>query len=178
MEDSLGAYIDHLELMFFFSGYALPFIIIFFARKVWSPVTTRRLLSFLPLGYALAGTLYLGLQLKNLYPDFSQIPDHFQYSFLKIFSLLSILFWLPAFRKRPLLSLLHGLVFFSLMIRNIYRELSIPSDGNDFLKNDIKIFSASIILNLATLTILIIISLLVARFKRQLRSTHTPKTNI
>src|SRR5436190_6145698 len=118
MEDSLGAYIERLELMFFFSGYALPFIIItIFARKVWSPVTTRRVLSFLPLGYALAGTLYLGLQLKNLYPDFSQIPDHFRHSFLKIFSLLSILFWLPALRKRPLLSLLHGLVFFFLMIR-------------------------------------------------------------
>jgi len=173
MDDSLIIYIERLELMFFFSGYALPYIAInIFARKLWGAATTRRVLSFLPLAYALAGTLYLGLQLKNMYPDFSHIPDKFQYSFLKMFSLVSILFWLPVLRKRPVLSLLHSLVFFFLLIKNIYLAVSFPSAGNDFLRNDVKIFSGSIILYLAILTMLLFISWLINRFKRQIRSTH------
>ena len=73
MNTSFFEYLQKLELMVFFSGYPLLYTIIFFiaGSKPLRNNFKERIVSLLPLSYALVGTLYLGLQLKNLYPDYS-----------------------------------------------------------------------------------------------------------
>ena len=115
MDDSFFLYLDRLELMAFFSGYALIYLIIRSlgdAERI-KKVTEINISSLLPYAYALVGILYLGLQLKNLYPDYTWAniaanPE----PYLKIWGLLSILFFIPVLNKKIVLSLLHSLVFF------------------------------------------------------------------
>ena len=64
---------ERLELMAFFSGYPLLYAVILFIggnQQVKNNVQSR-IVSLLPFAYALVGTLYMGLQLNNLYPDYS-----------------------------------------------------------------------------------------------------------
>jgi hypothetical protein len=176
MFDSIFAYSEWVELESFFSGYLLVYAIIYLVASK-RPVTSfvkSKLLPKLPLAYAFAGTLYWGLQLKNWYPDYT--IDHLtagvQLPFLKIWGLLSILFWIPILRKKAAFSLLHSLVFFFLLMKSFYLELFTSSAANDLARNNMKIYSVSILLNLAALILVTLISLLIARFKRQKQSAH------
>ena len=73
MGNSFFEYLQQLELMAFFSGYPFVYtvaIFIFGDRQLKNNFKIR-IVSLLPFAYALTGTLYLGLQLKNLYPHYS-----------------------------------------------------------------------------------------------------------
>jgi len=116
MDTSFFAYLQRIDMMAFFSGYPLIYCIVFFIagnRQLKNNLTIK-LIPFLPTAYTLVGTLYLGLQLKDLYPDYS--IDHIKLTvhqpYLKIWALLSIVFWLPSFAKKTVFSLLHSFVFF------------------------------------------------------------------
>ena len=170
MGDSLMKYIEWVELESFFSGYLLVYAIIYLvaSNRPVSNFVKIKVLPNLPLAYALVGTLYLGLQLKNEYPNYhiNFFVTDLQFSYLKIWGLLSIFFWIPVLHKKAVFSLLHNLVFFILLLRSFYLQLSIPSAGNDLARNNIKIYTASIILNLIALVFITSVSLLIARFKR------------
>ena len=73
MENSFLEYLQKLEIMAFFTGYPLLFATVYFvSEKLWSKnKIVKRMMLLLPYGYALTGTLYLGLQLKNLSPDYA-----------------------------------------------------------------------------------------------------------
>lgn len=173
MPDSFVAYAEWIELETFFSGYLLVYAIIFLMASGWQGINfaKTKLLPNLPTAYAFAGTLYWGLQLKNMYPDYT--VDHLiagtQLHYLKIWGLLSILFWIPVLRKKAVFSLLHSLVFFYLMITRLYLQF-VDSTGNDLAGNTIKIYSASILLNLLSLLFVTFISFLIGRFHSQKRS--------
>ena len=176
MFDSIFAYSEWVELESFFSGYLLVYAIIYLiaANRLATNFTRSKLLPKLPFAYAFVGTLYWGLQLKNLYPDFH--INHFiagiQFPYLKIWGLLAIFFWIPVLHKRPVFCMLHSLVFFLLLMKSFFLQLFFPSAGNHLARNNIKIYSASILLNLLSLILVTLISMLIARFKSQKRSTH------
>jgi len=158
MNSDLMAYIERLELMAFFSGYPLVYAgVLAFAGKGENG-STSRWIRLLPFAYALTGTLFFGLLLKDLFPDYSgkHIAGHFQSSYLGIWALLTILFWIPAFSKKPVFSLLHSLVFFSFLLYDLYVYVS-SSTGLEFLKNDMKIYTDSLLLNVASLLVVFII---------------------
>jgi hypothetical protein len=172
----LTEYGQWVELESFFSGYLLVYAILYLVASN-RPVTNfakTKLLPKLPLAYAFVGTLYLGMQLKDSYPDYhlTQIISGNQFPYLKIWGLLSILFWIPVIRKRAVLSMLHSLIFFLLLMKSIYLQLFFHSAGNDMARNNMKIYSVSILLNLAALILVTLISLLIARFKNEKRSTR------
>ena len=173
MPDSLFTYAEWIELESFFSGYLLVYAIIylFAANREARNFSKTRLLPKLPLAYACMGTLYFGLQMKNMYPDYTM--NHFagstQLLYLKIWGLLSILFWIPALRKKPVYSLLHSLVFFFLLVKSFYLQFFTHTGSNDLARNNMKIYSASILLNLAALILVTLVSFLIARFKKQRR---------
>ena len=174
MPDSFFAYAEWVELETFFSGYLLVYAIIYMVASS-QPATgfvRTRLLPKLPLAYALAGTLYLGLQLKNVYPDytFEHLTAGVQLPILKIWGLMSMLFWIPLFQKKAVFSILHNSVFFFLLMKSLFLQLFTSSPGNDLARNNMKIFSVSILLNLVALILVTVISLLTTRFKRQKRS--------
>lgn len=175
MLDSFFAYMEWIELETFFSGYLLVYAIIFLAgsNRPATGFIKSKLLSNLPPAYALAGTLYLGLQLKNAYPDYT--IDHLiagvQFPYLKIWGLLSILFWIPQLRKRAVFSLLHSSVFFFLLMKSLFLQLFASSADNDMARNNMKIYSVSILIILASLIVVTLTALLIARFKTQKRSS-------
>jgi hypothetical protein len=172
MDNSFFAYLQQLELMAFFSGYPLVYAIVYFIAGNAKTEIIKKFPSLLPYAYALAGSLYLGLQLKNFYPDYSfeNIRDAVQQPFLMIWALLSLLFWIPAFGKKPVLSLFHSLVFFFFLLRDLFLQSSVPSADKNIVKNDMKLYTDSLLLNLGALILVILISLLISRLKRQDRS--------
>jgi len=170
MNTSFFAYFQQLEIMAFFSGYPLIYAIAVSIAGNHQPKTIfkNRLVFLLPLTYALVGTLYIGLQLKNLYPDYSieNIKLTMQQPFLNIWGVISVFFWLPLLRKKPVISLLHSLVFFCLLIKDIYLQLSSASDARYDLKNVMKVYTDSLLLNISALAGIVIIYSLIAWFRK------------
>jgi hypothetical protein len=173
MDNSFFAYLQQLELMAFFSGYPLIYTVILFiaGNSLSKNNFTSKLVSLLPFVYALAGTLYLGFLLKKLYPNYSveNIKMTFQQPWLIIWGLLSILFWIPALSKKPVLSLIHSLVFFLFLVRDLFLQLTSTAADNNILKNDMKVYIASIILILAAFTFVVLLSFLFTYYKKRFK---------
>ena len=169
MDDSFFIYIERLELIAFFSGYPLIFLAV---RVIAAPLQARGFLkiniaSLLPNAYAFVGLLFLGLQLKNLYPDYSfeNIKLATADPYLKTWALLSLLFFIPFFAKKPMSSLLHSLVFFYFVVKDFSRSL-FSSVDNNFLQNDMHMYSRSLLINLGAFVLLVLLYLLVSFLKR------------
>ena len=164
MGNSIFDYVMQLEMLAFFSGYPLVYFLVrFLARNISMKNAVRPgYVSILPFAYALIGTLYLGLQFKNLYPDYTlaNIKHRIQLPYLFIWGLLSILFWIPAISKRLILSVLHSLVFFFIIIKDLFFQLTGITRDSNIIKNDMLIYSVSILLNMAALIFLVLISYL------------------
>lgn len=167
MDGNFFAYLERLELLAFFSAYPLLYAIINVIAGNSTRKALKKIPSLLPYSYALTGTLYLGLQLRNLYPDYSfeNILTSAQQPFLKIWALISILFWIPSMGKKPVISLLHSFVFFFFLLKDILSELFTSSADKNLIRNDMKLYTDSFVLNLGTFILLLIIYFLV-RFKK------------
>lgn len=174
MDNSFFAYVERLELMAFFSGYPLLYAVILFiaGNQQLKNNLRSRIVSFLPFSYALVGTLYLGLLLKNLYPDytFENINRTMQQPWLIIWGLLSILFWIPALGKKRVLSIIHSLVFFFFLVRDLFVHSFQTSGDKNVVRNDMKIYTDSLLLNLGAFVIIVLLSFLFTRYKKSLRS--------
>jgi len=173
------AYIEWVELETFFSGYLIVFAIFYLltSKQQVKNTAARNILRKLPLAYALVGTFYLGLQLKNLYPfdHITFLLSDIQFHYLKVWGLLSILFWVPFLHKRAVFSQLHSLVFFFLLMKGIYSDFFNHSSGTDMAGNNIKIFSVSLLLNLAAVLLIVLIYFMIVRLKK--RKPNTNYTN-
>ena len=173
MENSFFAYLQQLELMAFFSGYPLLYALIFFVagNKQSGNNFKKRIISALPFVYPILGTLYLGLQLKNLYPDYSfqNIKLTMQKPWLITWGLLSIIFWIPMLGKKTILSLIHSLVFFFFLARDLFLQLSASSD-NSIIKNDMNVYSNSLLLNTGIFVFILLLSFLFSLYKKSVRS--------
>ena len=134
----------------------------------------KRIFSLLPFSYALVGTLYLGLQLQNMYLDHSveNIDYIGRQPWLVGWGILAMVFWIPAIAKKPALSLLHSFVFFFFVIKDMFFQMPSPADDNSILRNDMKLYTDSLLLNAATLIIITIIYFLFLRFKRNRNSSN------
>lgn len=176
MENSFFAYLQQLELMAFFSGYPLLYALIFFVagNKQSGNNFKKRIISALPYVYPVLGTLYLGLQLKNLYPDYSfeNIKQTMHHPWLITWGLLSILFWIPALGKKTFLSLIHSLVFFFFLARDLFLQLSVSSAAGDnsVIKNDMNVYSNSLLLNTGIFVFILLLSFLFSLYKKSVRS--------
>jgi hypothetical protein len=177
MGNNFFVYVQQLEMLAFFSGYPLIYFLIRFLthntnfKNGWE----ARIVSILPFAYALTGTLYLGLQIINLYPDYTidNIKHRFQQPYLNIWAVLSILFWIPAISKKQVLSILHSLVFFFLVLRDLFFQFTWFSQNRDILKNDMRMYTVSIFLNLAAVTVLVLLYFLLPFRKK---SQHHDQT--
>lgn len=169
MDSSFFEYLQKLELLAFFSGYPLVYTILFFiaGNKKSKNNFTRRMVLNLPFAYALVGTLYIGLQLKNLYPDYSiqNIKAAMYRPWLIMWALLSVFFWIPAFAKRKILSLLHSAVFFFILLFDLLMQLS----SSSIVKNDMNVYTVSLLLNIGSILLIVILSYLSPRNKN-----HSP----
>jgi hypothetical protein len=162
MGNNFFNYIQQLEMMAFFSGYPLIYFLVRYliSGAYFNNRWNARLVSFLPLAYALTGTLYLILQLFNLYPEFTieNIRLRIQQPYLFTWGLMSILFWIPALSKRPVFSLLHSLVFFFIILKDLFFHFTSISRDRDTIKNDMNVYTVSIFLYLFSFIFLILLS--------------------
>lgn len=165
MDNSFFAYLQQLEMLVFFSGYPLVYLLMnsIGSMKAVQEKTKKRILSVLPYAYALAGTLFLGFELKNAFPDFAigNILQRIQNPFLFCWGLLSLLFWIPLFSRIRVLSFLHSLIFFFLVIRDIFKQNAISFTDNSLAKNNMKIYTISLVLNLILLIVVYFFSFLI-----------------
>ncbi|MEO7924752.1 MAG: hypothetical protein ABIR30_13805 [Chitinophagaceae bacterium] len=150
MDNSFFAYLQQLELMAFFSGYPLLYTLVFYLNG-FSKSTTRKqqVLALLPRAYGLVGILYLGLQLRNLYPNYSveNIRQTTEQPLLMIWGILAILFWVPALSRKHILSLLHSLVFFLLLAKDLFLHSISSRSDTTAIKTEMKIYTDSLLLN-------------------------------
>jgi hypothetical protein len=109
------------------------------------------------------------LQLRNLYPDYSleNIWMTLSQPYLTIWALLSILFWIPAFGKRPVLSLIHSLVFFFMLLKDLISYLFQYSADIYVVRNEMKIYTDSLLLNLASVIVISFVFFLLSRIRRK-----------
>jgi len=161
MGNDLLTYIQRLELIAFFAGYPLIYAIVYTIAgskyKVQNSFSCR-MVKCLPFAYALSGTLFLGLMLKDLYPDYSlnHISDQFQAPYLIAWGISSLLFWIPLFSKKTFLSLLHSFVFFFLLLKDLFMYMNTSID-KEVIQNDMKIYTTSLLVNAATFLSMLLI---------------------
>ncbi len=174
MDNSFFTYLQQLELMAFFSGYPLLYTVVLFFAGNKKPVNNfkSKVVSLLPFAYALVGTLYIGLQLKNLYLNYS--PENLRQlthqPYLILWGLLSILFWLPVLSKRKTWSLIHSLVFFFFLIKDLLFQLKGAATGTNMVRNDMRIYTISFLLNLGAFGFVLLLSFLFTNYKKHLKS--------
>jgi hypothetical protein len=172
MDNSFFISLDRLVLIGFFSGYPFIYLVIreLADNSRIKNITKTDIGLLLPFAYALVGVLYLGLLLKNLYPHYSfgNIKMAMQQPYLKIWGLLSILFFIPALSKKPVLSLLHSLVFFFFLLKDLLMSL-FSSTQKEMLRNDMTLYTNSLLVNSAAFIFIVFIFSLYTRLKKQSR---------
>lgn len=143
------SYLEILELIAFFSGFPLIYAVVQFIAGTSSSKSgfSKRLTGFLPYSYGLSGILFLGYLLKNFYPDYSfaHIRTGIHHYGLVLWGILSILFLVPLFSKRPVFSLIHSLVFFFLFIKDLFPG----SKDKHVIANNMKVYTDSLLLQAA-----------------------------
>ncbi len=177
MGNELFSYLERLEIMVFFTGYAIIYALIFFLagefhKRQWALISL--LPGLLPSAYALIGTLFFGYILKKVYVGYTMgiSLSQIYHPYLVLWGILAMVFWIPAARKKPLLSLLHSLVFFFYIPWDMYRFLD-HSVEKDVIKNDMNILSSSLLLNASTLLILLLLHyVLLYLRKRKISATN------
>ncbi|MGH2553411.1 MAG: hypothetical protein ACRDEB_06815 [Chitinophagaceae bacterium] len=172
MDKSFFAYLQQLESMAFFSAYPLLYAVINVlfvqSKKEW----VNKLFFLLPYSYALVGTLYLGMQIKNLYPDFSfeNIKGSYYQPVLVLWALLSLLFYFSLLAKKPVISLIHSLVFFFFLLRELFTLVFSSGNDKSILKNEMKVYTDSLVLNLVAFIFIVIIYFILTRYRNRIRS--------
>jgi len=177
MGDSFFFYLHRLELIAFFSGYPLMYATILLIGGMRRSRTElqKRLVALLPFSYALVGTLYFGFELMNLHPNYS--TDNFrefaQHPFLTIWGLLAILFWIPVLAKRPIISLIHSLVFFILLIKDLFSFRPVPGADTSMVSNDMKLYTYSLFLHIIAFITVVLIYFLLRWYRAYRKPTRS-----
>ena len=169
MDNDIFSYLARLEIMVFFVGYPIIYALIYFLFSEFrkKPKAIISLLKdLLPYGYALSATLFLGFIIKKIYIGYGMgvSVGSLDHPLLIVFGLTAILFWFRPVRKFAVLSLIHSLVFFYFIPRDIILSFS-ADQGNDIVRNDMNILTTSLMLNAACLLIVLPIHYLV-RYKK------------
>ena len=180
MDTDFLKYLQQLEMMAFFSGFPLLYAIVIVAAGYLQkdPELKKKLISLLPYSYAIIGTLYIGLQIRNLYPnyDLENIKNSILRPFLFLWGCLSILFYLRVINKRIILALLHSLVFFFMLLKDLFANISQSSgEDNSIVRNDMKIYTDSLLLNTGVYFLTILFGFFLIPLIKKLKASRSPK---
>jgi hypothetical protein len=151
MDNDIFRYLARLEIMVFFAGYSVIYAFINFLASEFrkKPKAIFSLLKeLLPYGYAVSATLFFGFIVKKIYVGYEMniAVTQLHHPFLVIWGLSAVLFWLRPVRKYAVLSLIHSLVFFYYLPRDIILRV-FSNQENDIVKNDMNILTTSLMLN-------------------------------
>lgn len=159
-------YLQLLEILAFFSGYPIIYLLVnYISQYKGMQRITKQALPNLPFAYGFIGLLFLGLQLKTFF--ISLDLAHFQHPYLVIWGILSILFLFPIFSKHSNLSLLHSLVFFIVLISKVFFQTNAQEEKSQVVGNYMNIYSISLALNLLLLLLALIATFLLEKVKNR-----------
>ena len=88
-----------------------------------------------------------------------------QEPYLISWGLLSLLFWIPALARKTVLSLWHSLVFFFFLARDLFLHSFYRVDKS-VVQNDMKIYTNSLLINIAAFAFIFLIAYLFISRKR------------
>jgi hypothetical protein len=150
MSDTFLLYIQRLELIAFFAGYPLFYAIVSVVpeNRLLKKIFNTKPVALLPYSYALIATLYLGLQFKTYYSA-GTFSEQFRLPMIVIWGLLANLFWIPFLAKKPVISLLHSLIFFFPVVKDILLQVTKYEAATDIVRNDMKLYTISIAIHFA-----------------------------
>ena len=175
MNDSFFSYLHRLELIAFFSGYPLVYAIVLFiaGNKASRNNLKRKIVSLLPFAYGLVGILYFGFQLKTLYPDYSieHMKESMYYPYLVLWGISAAFFLIPVIAKKPVLSILHSSVFFLLLLKDIFFQSTGSGTDKNIIRNDMKLYTNSLLLNTGAIIAVTLIYFLLSRLKSYKKSS-------
>jgi hypothetical protein len=168
LDNSFFLYLEQLELIAFFSGYSFIYLLIHFlsTNRQTQNIFSKRIVSLLPLAYALVGLSFLGYEIKKLVVELSieNIKTSLQGQYILLWGLLSVLFFIPVLYKKPVLSFLHSLIFFFLFAKYIFNYIFNSADLL-VLKNVMNVYSKSLLLNSVSFITIVFISFLFRKLK-------------
>ena len=151
MNDSFFDYLHRLELIAFFSGYPLLYatVLLISGNRRQRNNIKQTLVSSLSYSYALIATLYVGFELSNILPNYSinNLKHFAPHPLFVAWGMLAIFFWIPVFVKRPFLTFLHSLVFFFLLVQDLFFAEAVSPGSRETIRNDMKLYTASMLLN-------------------------------
>lgn len=166
MGDDLFSMVEKFEILLFFSGYTILFC---FVNYLWTRpnIFLDKLKALIPFGYAFSATLFLGYFLNKIYLNhiLGNVNIHWYHPFLIIWGALALLFWVPFFKRKPALSLMHSLVFFYFILKDLVSYVFGNSDQL-VIRNNMNILSTSFLINVATLTLVYILFYLLHKLKK------------
>jgi hypothetical protein len=159
--NDLFTYFEKLELVAFFSGFPLLYLIARYSLQVFNKTAINGLKAIvdkLPKAYALTSLLYVGMKINQSLP-LTALNFNFLSAFLyyKCWAFLGLIFFHPYFSKKPFYSFFHSLVFIGLVIFDFisyYRQ----QIGIEVIHNEMRLYFLSLLLNLCTLTIILLYS--------------------
>ena len=150
----------------FFSNYIIVYAIshLLAKNKNWNTFIIAKIYPLLPLAYAFVTTCFWTIFLYQYSFNYiwKTIMAEIPAKLIIIWSLLSLLFWLPVFRKKNYFSLLHSIPFFILPLISI---------GNNIFKfgllewddvwNLLRIYIAGLLIYVAAIIILLVAKFLI-----------------
>lgn len=170
MDNELFSYLERLEIMVFFAGYAIIYALVFFMagefhNRHWTLISLMPRL--LPSAYALTATLFFGYILKKVYAGYTMgiSITGLNHPYLILWGIFAMTFWIPMARKKPVLSLLHSLVFFFYIPWDMYKFLRHSVD-KDVIKNDMNILTSSLLLNISVILILLLLHFVILYIRK------------
>lgn len=169
MDQSFFQYLEQLELIGFFSGYPIVYLLVYVltaAKKKYSTGSERRVF-LLPVAYALVGLLFIGYEIKKIMDEsgIETMMTQLKGRYLLIWGLSSVLFFIPFLRKKPVWSFLHSLVFFSVVVKDLINAVFKNADPS-FLKNTINLYTGSMLLHGFAFALVLLLSFLNSRFRK------------
>lgn len=166
------AYLEKLELIAFFAGFPLIyFLVVSYKNQLLSSkyAFPKQIPGNLKYGYALTVLLYVGMKVYQQVGN----PDGFHLSnlyigenrYLIIWAFAGLIFWLPFLKSKPILALLHSLVFFFLFLLFIYLYIKGEAD-KAVVTNSTQLYFYSILLNAITILIVSALQFIFSRMKK------------
>ena len=119
---------------------------------------------------AFTATLFIGLLIKDLAVNYTakNAALLLPFSYLKIWGCLAVVCWFPRVTKKPVISLCHSLVFFFFLVQDIFLHNTSPGEP---IKNDMKIYTDSLLLNAATYLLVAVTHFILAKISKKFSST-------
>lgn len=166
MDNSFVGFLQLLEILAFFSGYPMVFLLVKYAGQFSSiQKLSKKAMFLLPYSYGIIGLLFIGFQLRNAYPGFDW--SRFQHVYLIFWGILSVLFTLSVFAKQPYLSLFHSLIFLFVLFGNIIWKGGGQQITPSEIRNYMTVYSISLALNLVIVLVAITVTFFYAKMKGQ-----------